>query len=154
MWSHCAHPIRFELEEYKTIDPEKFGWPERIEREETLNQMAKAFWSPTTLLVVTTGRFREEMAHSKSWFFSSTWLAATLPPTEGNPGISVIPVQPVMDTIAPHEFGHYLGLDHDKARSNLMHDTIDFSRRKLTLEQCDQATRALESPLLKPILRN
>lgn len=138
IWSKCQ--IGFQIDHYVAADPNKNNLSFNTANYEDLEQIRRTFEDNSQLLVVTTGAWNRN--GSLGGTGANAW---TNMPGETNYGaILEAPVGTYPNIIA-HEIGHYIGLDHAGATSNLMSPIIYETSTELDTSQCNEARATINS---------
>ncbi len=142
-WLQCN--IGFEIGEYLSVDPQKYGLSFNTSSMSELSQIRSEFDDNSTLLVVTTGAWSGSLGAGAA----NAWT--TMP---GGGTYGAILEEPVGNypNIIAHELGHYLNLSHVSDTSDVMNPVIYQGSTQLTTNQCEMA-RSAASYYWKTMLR-
>jgi hypothetical protein len=134
IWIDCN--IQFEIDEYVTVDPNKYALSFNPRNTGEMDDIRKAFQDKNTLLVVNTGKWDRTGTLGKT--SANAWTAMP----GSNPMGSVFEGTPSIigfGNIYAHELGHYLDLDHVSITTDVMNPIIYSNSTSLTLNQCNIA---------------
>jgi hypothetical protein len=139
IWAACN--VAFQIDEYQTIDPTTVGLSYGAASENELTQIRSRFSDNKTFLLAATG----------------PWNTATIAWTEmpgGAPYGSVVDSDYATSNVAvAHEFGHYMGLDHDPSTGNVMYYIVYDTDTNVSSSQCS-TVRQTNTQYWQNMLRN
>ncbi len=125
IWKSCN--IGFQVDEYVDVDPSEKGLAFGAQAQNQASEIREAYAGENTFLLAVTG----------PW--AGSYAAWTAMPGSSPYGVVVREEYGTDPVIVGHEFGHYLGLDHDDDSGNFMYyaPTVDGLRP----EQCEAARK-------------